>query len=70
MGPRRNVEGLASTELAGMLTRAKEAGANEAQGRARLMMLEAQVERLEAQGQFEAGLAVAAEMLDQATQCG
>ena len=70
LGPRRNVEGLASTELAGMLTRAKEAGANEAQGRARLIMLEAQVERLEAQGQFEAGLAVAAAMLDQATQWG
>ena len=68
LGPRRNAEGLVSSALPGMLARAAEAGASEAQGWTKLIMLEAQVERLEAQGQFEAALTLAAQMLDQATQ--
>ncbi len=70
LGPWRNAEGLASTRLAGMLARVTETGASVEKGRASLIMLEAQVERLQAQGQFEAGLALAARMLEHATLWG
>ena len=70
LGHWRNVEGLASTRLARMLARATETGAGVEKGRASLIMLEAQVERLEAQGQLEAGLVLTARMLEQATLWG
>jgi DNA-binding SARP family transcriptional activator/predicted ATPase len=68
LGPQRNAEGLTGAGLARMLARATQAGVNEVQGWARLMMLEFQIEPLVAQGQFDAALAVAAQILERAMQ--
>lgn len=70
LGPRRNAEGMAGPWMTAMLARIAAVGVDEAQGWTKLMALETQVERLVAQGQFAAGLAVAAEMRDQAEQAG
>jgi tetratricopeptide (TPR) repeat protein len=53
-----------------MVAHAVQAGAGDAQGQTQLRLLEAQAERLSVQGKFEECLAVAQQMLDQATQCG
>jgi DNA-binding SARP family transcriptional activator/tetratricopeptide (TPR) repeat protein len=70
LGPKRNLEGMGSTELAGAWQRAIEAGAGEAQGRVRLLTLEAEADLLVSRGQFQAALSVAESMLGEAFQSG
>jgi len=70
LAPQRNLAGAGGAEMAGALKRAGEAGAVDAQGRTRLQILLSEGQRLTAQGQLEAGLAIAEQMLDLATQRG
>jgi DNA-binding SARP family transcriptional activator/predicted ATPase len=70
LNPKRNLEGMGSAELAGALQRAIEAGAGEAQGRAKLLTLEAEADILVSRGQFQAAHIVAEEMLVEAAQWG
>jgi tetratricopeptide (TPR) repeat protein len=68
--PQRSLVGTASSEVEGALARARQAGAGEAQGRTRLMTLEAEVGYLVSRGLLEGALRVAAQMLELATQEG
>jgi DNA-binding SARP family transcriptional activator/predicted ATPase len=70
LGPQRNLVGAGSAMMEGALARASEAGAGDAQARPKLATLSAQASLLYTHGQFEDGLAVAEQMLDQATRCG
>jgi DNA-binding SARP family transcriptional activator len=68
--PVRSLEGSGSQELVGALTAAFEAGAGAAQGRTRLITLQAEEDHLIATGQLEAVVAVAGQMLELARQLG
>jgi DNA-binding SARP family transcriptional activator/tetratricopeptide (TPR) repeat protein len=70
LGPQRNLGGSGSPRLAGALARAAEAGAGDAQGRARLAMLSAEASLLTSTGRLEEALPVAERMLDAANQWG
>ena len=62
--------GVGSSQLEEALALAGGAGAHAEHGRPRLLMLQANEDLLNARGQFEDGLAVAEQMLEEATQCG
>jgi len=68
--PRRGVDGSGSPRLEGALAEAFEAGAGKAQGRTRLMTLEAQASHLISRGRLAGVLAVAEQMFDLATEEG
>jgi adenylate cyclase len=70
LAPLHNLSGAGGAEMAGALQRASEAGAMQVQGRPRLQLLLSEGQRLTAQGQLEAGLVIAQQMLDLATQWG
>jgi DNA-binding SARP family transcriptional activator len=69
-GPLRNLTGLGNLDLADAIQRAMKAGAEETEGRSRLLMLQAETEQLVAKGLFEATLAIAEQILDLATEWG
>jgi DNA-binding SARP family transcriptional activator len=68
--PQATLSGTGSSELAGNLARAADAGAGEADGQPKLLMLEAEANLLGARGQFEECLAAAGQMLEGATRWG
>lgn len=68
--PQRSLNGWSGAKFESALSRGAEAGAEEAQGRSKLMVLQAEGERLSTKGHFEEGLAVAARILEEATQLG
>lgn len=68
LGPQASLGGIGSSQLAGDLRRAVDAGVEEAQGRPRLLMLEAKVNLLDASGQFEECFLAAGQMLEEATR--
>jgi DNA-binding SARP family transcriptional activator/predicted ATPase len=70
LGPQATLGGWGSSQLAGNLARATDAGAGSAQGRLKLQMLQADADLLSARGSFEDALAVAGQMLDLASQGG
>jgi tetratricopeptide (TPR) repeat protein len=68
--PQRSLVGTASSEVEGALARARQTGAGEAQGRTRLMTLDAEAGYLVSRGLLEDALRVAEEMRELATQEG
>lgn len=70
LAPQRNLTGAGGAELEGALRRAGEAGAVEVPGRPRLQMLLEEGQRISAQGQLEASLAIAQQILELATAWG
>jgi adenylate cyclase len=70
LGPQATLGGTGSSQLAGGLAQATDAGAGEVQGRPKLLMLEADVNLLSASGQFEEALDAAGQMLEEATRWG
>ncbi|MGE5603629.1 MAG: hypothetical protein ACM30E_11295, partial [Nitrososphaerales archaeon] len=70
LGPQRNLEGIGAAEFAGSLARAAEVWEPEAPARPKLMMLAAQADQLLAQGNHEAGLAVALRLREQGAGLG
>ena len=70
LSPQASVGGVGSSQLEEALALAGGAGAHAEHGRPRLLMLQANEDLLNARGQFEDGLAVAEQMLEEATQCG
>jgi DNA-binding SARP family transcriptional activator len=70
LGPQSAVGGPGSSQLAGDLVRAADAGAGEAHGRPKLLMLDANLKLMDARGQFEDGLATTGRMLEEAAQAG
>ena len=70
LGPLATLGGSGSSQLAGGLARAADAGAGEKQDRSRLLMLQADANRLSARAPFEDCPVVAARMLEEATQWG
>jgi adenylate cyclase len=68
LGPQRNLDGLSGAGVGGALTRATEAGAGEASGRSRLLMLLSEGERLSVMGRLPDALTRAERLLDLATQ--
>ena len=70
LSPQASVGGVGSSRLEKALALAGDAGAHAVHGRSRLLMLQAKADLLNARGQCEDGLAVADQMLEEATQCG
>ncbi len=70
LGPQASVDGTGSSQLAGALAQATDAGAGDAQGRPKLLILQANLNLMDAKGQFEDGLATAGQMLEEAAQAG
>ena len=70
LAPQRNLDGLSGARFEDALARAKEAWAGDAQGGPMFQMLAAEAEDLSARGQYEAALALATRMHDEADQRG
>ena len=70
LSPQASVGSVGSSQLEEALALAGGAGAHGGHGRPRLLMLQAKADLLNARGQCEDGLAVADQMLEEATQCG
>jgi tetratricopeptide (TPR) repeat protein len=70
LGPLHNLGGAGGAELASGLRQATAAGAGDAMGRPRLLMLLSEGQLLVSQGQLEKSLAKATQMFDLATQWG
>jgi DNA-binding SARP family transcriptional activator len=68
LAPQAAVGGTGSSQLAGDLALAADAGAREVQGRPKLLMLDAALNVLSSRGQFEEALATAGQMLEEATK--
>ena len=70
LSPQASVGGVGSSQLEEALALAGGAGARAGHGRPRLLKLQANEDLHLARGQSEDGLAVAGQMLEEATQCG
>jgi DNA-binding SARP family transcriptional activator/tetratricopeptide (TPR) repeat protein len=70
LGPQASLGGTGSSQLAGALAQATGAGSDDARGRPRLLMLHADVNLMDARGQFEEGLTAAEQILEEATEWG
>lgn len=70
LGPQHNLGGAGGAELASVLARAGEAGARDASGRPRLLVLLSEGELQSSQGQLEESLITARQMLDLAMEWG